>query len=240
MLSRLKRIREKSGVSQNQAAEDIGIPIGTYRNWEQCRNVPHDHETLGLIAGHFGVGIADLIDEPLLVTIPVDLPDGEDVGFIYPSRKTVIHPTSAIRTRTDDPNYIDVPLYGSIAAGTPIEMLPIEDHFPVPKQVAEKYPDGFLLKVKGESMNKRLPNLSYAFINPTQDALDGKAHAICVNGHEATIKRVHVLDNGFELQPDSTDPTFKPQVFDYGEAGTDVITVIGEVVYYVIPFDFEI
>jgi repressor LexA len=138
-----------------------------------------------------------------------------------------------------DPDYIDMPLYGSIAAGTPIEMLPIEDYHPVPRPIAEKYPDGFLLKVKGESMNRKLPNYTYALINPTKEAADGKVHAVCVNGHEATIKRVHVLNNGFELVPDSTDPTFKPTVYDYGEEGTDTITVIGEVVYHVIPFDYE-
>jgi repressor LexA len=139
-----------------------------------------------------------------------------------------------------DPDYINVPLYGSIAAGIPIDMLPIEDYFPVPKPVAEKYPDGFLLKVVGESMNRRLPNLSYAFINPTDEATDGKAYAVCVNGHAATIKRVHVLNNGFELVPDSNDPTFKPTVYDYGVEGTESVTIIGRVVYYVVPFDFEI
>jgi repressor LexA len=145
-----------------------------------------------------------------------------------------------VEINSSDPDYVDVPLYGSIAAGVPIEMIPIEDYFPVPRPKAEQYPDGFLLKVKGESMNRKLPNNSYAFINPTSEAVDGKAHALCVNGHEATIKRVRVLDNGFELQPDSTDPTFKPKVYDYGEEGTETITIIGQVVYYVIPFDFEI
>lgn len=60
-----------------------------------------------------------------------------------------------------------------------------------------------------------------------------------MNGHDATIKRVKPQNNGFELTPDSTDPTFKPAVYDYGIEGTETITLIGRVVYYVLPFDWE-
>ncbi len=34
-----------------------------------------------------------------------------------------------------------------------------------------------------------------------------KAYAVCVNGFDATIKRVKPLSNGYELIPDSIDPT---------------------------------
>lgn len=48
------------------------------------------------------------------------------------------------------------------------------------------------------------------------------------------------LANGFMLSPDSTDPTYKPKVYDYDEEGTETITVIGRVVWYCVPFDFDI
>ena len=145
-----------------------------------------------------------------------------------------------VRERDADPDYIDVPLYGCIAAGVPIDMSPIDDYFPVPRPVAERYPDGFLLKVVGESMNRKLPNGTYAYIAPTDDVQDNKAYAVCVNGDAATIKRVRKLANGCELIPDSTDPTFKPELYDFGEEGTPSVTPIGRVVYFVIPFDYEI
>lgn len=62
----------------------------------------------------------------------------------------------------------------------------------------------------------------------------------CVNGFDATIKRVRVLKNGYELIPDSIDLTFRPQIFDYGEPDTDPETIIGRVVWYMVPFGFEI
>lgn len=137
-------------------------------------------------------------------------------------------------------SFVDVPLYGSIAAGTAIEMIEIDETHPIPAQMADRYPNAFLLKVKGESMNRIIPNGSYALINPCKTIdHNGKPYAICVNGFDATIKRVHHLNNGFELVPDSTDPTYTPTIYNYNEPGTETITVIGEVVYYVLPFDWS-
>lgn len=135
---------------------------------------------------------------------------------------------------------VEVPLYGAIAAGTPIEMIPVENSQPVPSEVRRRYPSAFLLKVEGDSMNRILPNGCYALVDPC-DAVEhnGAPYAVCVNGYDATIKRVNKLNNGFELAPDSNDPTYSKQVFNYNEPGTQTITVIGEVVYFVLPFDWH-
>lgn len=135
---------------------------------------------------------------------------------------------------------VDVPSYGSIAAGTPIEMVEVKDSQPVPLKVHERFPKAFLLKVEGESMNRILPNGSYALVDPDQkETISGKPYAVCVNGYDATIKRVRRLNNGFELIPDSNDPTYVPTVYNYNEPGTEPVTIIGRVVYYVLPFDWE-
>lgn len=136
---------------------------------------------------------------------------------------------------------VEIPLYGSIAAGEPIEMISNYDTYPVPEDIHDRYPKAFLLKVAGESMNRVLPNGCYALINPC-DTVERpmKAYAVCVNGFDATIKRVKVLENGYELIPDSNDPTFRPQIYDYNEPDTDPVTVIGQVVWYMVPFGFEI
>lgn len=136
-------------------------------------------------------------------------------------------------------NQIDVPLYGSIAAGEPIEMVEVEDYRPIPVEVNAKYPNAFLLKVDGESMNRILPNGCYALVDPCDEVLhDGKPYAVCVNGYDATIKRVRKLNNGFELIPDSNDPTYEKATYNFNDPQTDPVTVIGEVVYYVLPYDW--
>lgn len=145
-----------------------------------------------------------------------------------------------LKVATPDTNMVDVPLYGAIAAGTPIEMTPVENTQPIPAKVHELHPNAFLLKVEGNSMNRVLPNGSYALIDPCKTVeRDGAPYAVCINGYDATIKRVRKLNNGFELVPDSTDPTYEVKTYNYNEPDALTITVIGRVVYYVLPFDWE-
>ena len=145
-----------------------------------------------------------------------------------------------VNDQSDISNFVDVPLYGSIAAGTPIEMHAVDSSHPVPTKIRERYPDAFLLKVEGDSMNRILPNGCYALVDPRQTAdCNGAPYAVCVNGYDATIKRVRKLNNGFELVPDSNDPTYLKKTYDYNEPDTETITVIGRVVYYVLPYDWS-
>lgn len=142
--------------------------------------------------------------------------------------------------RADASSMRSVPLLGSIAAGTPIEMRAVDNSFPVPARIMEQHPNAFLLRVDGESMNRVLPNGAYALVDPCDEVeSNGKPYAVCVNGYDATIKRVRRLSNGFELAPDSTDPTFRSVVYDYGIEGTETITVIGRVVWYTLPYDWD-
>lgn len=167
-------------------------------------------------------------------------PDGDQLIALCRLFGKRISDFYGIEPETASSSFYDAPIYGSIAAGTPIEMIESEGTFPIPSAKHEQYPDAFLLKVEGESMNRILPNGCYALVDPCDDVeRDNQPYAICVNGYDATIKRVRKLNNGFELVPDSTDPTFKPTVYDYGVEGTETITPIGRVVYYVLPFDWD-
>lgn len=145
-----------------------------------------------------------------------------------------------VNDQSDASAFVDVPLYGSIAAGTPIEMHAVDSSHPVPTKIRERYPDAFLLKVEGDSMNRILPNGCYALVDPRQTAdCNGAPYAVCVNGYDATIKRVRKLNNGFELVPDSNDPTYEKRTYNFNEPDTETVTVIGRVVYYVLPFDWS-
>ena len=136
---------------------------------------------------------------------------------------------------------VSVPLLDSIAAGTSIEMIYVDKTYDIPAEIHNKYPQAFLLKVADDSMNRVLPNGCYALINPCREATEPmKAYAVCVNGFNATIQRVRPLSNGYELIPDSIDPTFRPQIFDFNEIDTQSVSIIGEVVWYLVPFGFEI
>ncbi len=54
--SKLKKARDNTGMSQREAALEIGIPHGTLANYEIGRTQP-DIETLGILADFYGVSV---------------------------------------------------------------------------------------------------------------------------------------------------------------------------------------
>lgn len=216
MLYELQELRRAKGVSQIQAANDLDVQLSTYRNWEQCRTMPRDNTVLKKIADYLETSIEALFGYDMMPSGTITLPDSS--GFRH------------------------VPVYGAIAAGSPIEMQEVERHAPVPEKVMGEHPRAFLLRVEGDSVNRRILNGYYALVDPdeVEPTNDRDLYAVCVNGDSATIKRYKGLANGCELLPDSYDPTYRPIVFDYGEDDTPTVTIIGQVVYAVMPFDFDL
>lgn len=133
-------------------------------------------------------------------------------------------------------------VYGRIAAGTPLEMEEGDFGFPCPTHLLKRYPNAFYLQIEGESMSRVLPDGCYVLVDPDQrePVISGQVYAVCVNGYDATVKRVRKLANGVELIPDSLDPTYHPQVFDMGVEDTESVTIIGRVVWHTFPYDYEI
>lgn len=212
----INAIRVHFGLSQEQFAEMADVTQQTVSYWETGQSTPRKRNVLRLMERLPGITFDDVMSE--------------DSGFAVRVLNEPIKPYDA---------WVEVPLFGSIAAGKPISMDAVDNSFVIPYQLKERYPEAFLLKVEGESMNRKLPNGSYALINPDCQVIDGNAYAVCINGYDATVKRVNKLENGFELVPDSTDPFYAPRVYDYDVEGTETITVIGEVVWCVFPFDYD-
>jgi DNA-binding XRE family transcriptional regulator len=55
----LARLRCAAGVSQSQMAAAAGVPLGTYRNWEQDRRLPR-LDTAALLAKALGITLQEL------------------------------------------------------------------------------------------------------------------------------------------------------------------------------------
>lgn len=213
--NRIAEARALTNLTQQQVADLLGITQQAYQYYEYGnRDVKGSYITkLCEIFGCTASYLLGMTDDP----------------------HTTVAPGGA---RQD---YTDVPLLGSIAAGNPIDMDEVEDKFPVPSSIARRYRDCFLLRVDGGSMNRTLPDGCLALVYPHEREPDGSsAYAVCVNGYAATIKRVRKLANGYELMPDSLDPTYRPMVYDYNDSSTDEITVLGRVVWMTAPLDYEI
>ena len=127
------------------------------------------------------------------------------------------------------------PVLGRIAAGDPREALEMsgEEHS-LPDALKAKYPDGFFLVVRGDSMNLVLPDGCYAFIIPEADrpVKSGDIAAVKVNGDEATIKRVKMVDGVIILEPESSNPAHKRRVIDSEDPDAPYVRMLGKVGWF--------
>lgn len=155
----------------------------------------------------------------------------EDLANLFGVKKSEIIGEATSRA------FVPVPLYGSVAAGTPMEMVEAEEMKEAPARFVIADPDAYLVRVRGSSMNRIIHDGSYALVSPHDTALnDRDMFLVAVNGDEATIKHVRRLENGIELVPDSYDPTFRPKVFDFGEEGTPPVSIMGKIVWWCAEF----
>lgn len=130
-----------------------------------------------------------------------------------------------------------VPLYGRVAAGTPIEMLVADDVKEAPARFTDDDPDAYLVKVVGNSMSRRIQDGDYALVSPKYtEPNEHDMFLVTVNGDDATIKHVRMLENGIELVPDSYDPTYRSVVYDYNEDDTPPIRILGKIVWWCSEF----
>lgn len=121
------------------------------------------------------------------------------------------------------------PVYGRIAAGQPNWAEErIEGRIPIDLDLMnivnpEEY---FFLRVNGESMNKIVKNGAFALIHKQDTVNDGEIAVVLVNGYDATLKKFTKQKNLVLLEPQSTDESFKTQVYDK----TTSIKILGKYV----------
>lgn len=102
-----------------------------------------------------------------------------------------------------------LPLYGSIAAGTPIYADDhIQDLIAVPSEMVRNIESAFLLRVKGDSMSgEGIMPRDLVVVKPQITANHGDLVAALL-GDEATVKRLHRDSKGVKLMP--SNPAYDP------------------------------
>ncbi len=99
-------------------------------------------------------------------------------------------------------NKVEIPLFGHIAAGEPIEAISNPEPIKVPKKMLSKSGLHYALKVKGNSMtDENINDGDTIIIRRQETAQNGQKVVALINGHEATLKKIYKEKNGFRLQP---------------------------------------
>lgn len=160
----------------------------------------------------------------------------EDIAAVLGVKKAELIEDSY--TSRSSSGFASVPLYGAVSGGIPIEMIEDMTMREAPARFLEDDPDCFLVKVKGNSENRKgIFDGDYALISPKhRDPNEGGLFFVAVNGDEATLKEVNVLENGVELVPDSYDPTYTRQIYDFNDPSTPSVEIRGKYVWHCAPF----
>ena len=137
-----------------------------------------------------------------------------------------------IEERKDTSNSIcksvAIPVYGHVAAGIPLEMIEdIIDTEEIPENMAHSG-SFFGIKIVGDSMEPKISNGDIVIVRQQDDAESDDIVIACVNGNEATCKRLRKYEDGISLI--STNPVYPPMYFSNKEILEKPVRIIGKVV----------
>jgi repressor LexA len=203
----IKAFRKARGLTQDQLGEIAGISGRAISQWESNDNEP-TMRALEKIAQHFDVPKSAILGD-------IDLPKG---AILPASVKTV-----------------PIPVYGRVAAGTPIEMIEVVDEVQAPITKRQRHPYAYFLIVSGDSMNREILDGHLALIDPEAEVRNGDTVAVNVNGYDATLKVWHKTSNSVILSPNSTNPEHKDIVIDETSPDAPELRVLGKKVWAMYP-----
>lgn len=138
------------------------------------------------------------------------------------------------------PSWVEVPFFGSIAAGEPIEMIDRGDTYLIPQSIAKEHPNSGVFQAAGNSWNKGgIFDGFYIVVDfdIVEPANEHEPFAVSIND-TCTVKSIQRLENGVKLLPNSYDETIKPIVLDYDEADATMAKTLGKVVWTFAPFNY--
>lgn len=121
-------------------------------------------------------------------------------------------------------NVIEIPLYGKIAAGVPIEAIAdTTNTICIPTQMIGSG-EHYALTVEGDSMkNAGIMDGDTVIIRRSQTAPNGKIVVALVDGYEVTLKRFYAKGSNVALQPEN--PAYETRIFS-----ADRVEIQGELV----------
>ena len=203
----VKKYREAAGLTQQELSEKTAIPLKTIQDWEQTGRSPRDMQRLVPVADVLSCTVDDLL------------------GRHIPKNAIKIKPATTAM----------IPVYGSISAGTPMDIIEYFCIAEAPAAKISKHPNAFYLKVSGDSMDRELLDGHLAMIDPDSEVKNGDTVAVIVNGHDATLKVLFQTANHIILSPNSKNPEHKDIIIDKLDPGEDQVRIVGKKVFAVYP-----
>ncbi|MGH7482137.1 MAG: transcriptional repressor LexA [Longimicrobiales bacterium] len=108
---------------------------------------------------------------------------------------------------------VELPLFGQVAAGMPIEAVPEQETVAVPEDMLGRGGHNFVLRVVGQSMvEEQIRDGDFIIVNSRQTANNGEMVVALVDEESATVKKFYrERDGRVRLQP--ANVTMEPMYF---------------------------
>ena len=186
--TRFKALRLKSGYTQAELAAKLGITNRAVGAWESGRSRPR-LDKMKELAVLFNVTVADLMGEE----------------------------AQGVRPRPAE--YATLPVLGAGHAGEFTDEFGPDEVADVPLSVLERVndPDAYLMRVRGDCMNRRFCDGENALLSPRCEPRNGDAVAAEYNG-EMILRSYYRGASTLVLSPDSYEEGFTDIVFDDPES----------------------
>lgn len=207
---RIKYLRKKNNISQQELADATGLQRGNLSHYEKNKIKP-SADTLVEIASFFDVSLDWLITgkewsprEPFFELFAKlsseEKKDVENYAKYLIWKRGLEEETKKSKTKVEVCEYL--PLIGKAAAGRPLLINElVEGYIPVEVTKAGQYDNCYLIQVQGESMiDANIQNGDIVIIRP-QPAVENGEMALIRVDDEATIKYFYKHGDLITLKP---------------------------------------
>lgn len=207
---KIHNLRLKRNMTLEELGDKVGVGKSTVRKWENGMIANMKRDKIAKVAAALEVSPAYLMgwtDEPT-----IDDP------------KTSSTPADFNATVIELPESTMIPVYGSIAAGVPLEAVQdISGYIDIPSEWIVQGKTVIGLKIKGDSMYPSYFEGDIVIIQCDTEYNTGDDCAVYINGYDATIKRIKLLEDGIELIP--LNNAYPPKRYSPGE-----FSILGKVI----------
>ena len=198
----IRAVRTRNNLTQEEFGEIVGVSSMAVSQWETGRAVPR-MGAVQKISDYFHISKGSLIDE-----------DSSTLTKLPISGSTATLPLRTL---------------GKIHAGVmDNDNMCDNEEIQVPERVVLAYPDAFLLRVKGNCMDRVIPEGSHVVVAPHKEPTNGSIVVIHDDAHEAIMRRYYKGSSALMLSPDSYEEGYQDIIVHDGQE----ITLIGVVVWW--------
>ncbi|MES5161065.1 XRE family transcriptional regulator [Fannyhessea vaginae] len=198
----IRAVRTRNNLTQEEFGEIVGVSSMAVSQWETGRAVPR-MGAVQKISDYFHISKGSLIDE-----------DSSTLTKLPISGSTATLPLRTL---------------GKVHAGVMDDDTICDDEeIQVPERVVLAYPDAFLLRVKGNCMDRVIPEGSHVVVAPHKEPTNGSIVVIHDDAYEAIMRRYYKGSSALMLSPDSYEEGYQDIIVHDGQE----ITLIGVVVWW--------